>query len=123
MNSISKNVYTNKLYGMVNKYNDTYHSTIKMKLFAVKSNTFIDSSNLITKIFTLKTKQIFAKGCTPNQPEEVLVIRKVKNTILLTYAINDLNGEEIVGTFNKKRIVKKQIKKSQNWKSNQDKRR
>ena len=123
MNSISKNVYTNKLYGMVNKYNDTYHSTIKMKLFAVKSNTCIDSSNLITKIFTLKTKQIFAKGCTPNQPEEVLVIRKVKNTILLTYAINDLNGEEIVGTFNKKRIVKKQIKKSQNWKSNQDKRR
>ena len=123
MNSISKNVYTNKLYGMVNKYNDTYHSTIKMKLFAVKSNTCIDSSNLITKIFNLKTKQILAKGCTPNQPEEVLVIRKVKNTILLTYAINDLNGEEIVGTFNKKRIVKKQIKKSQNWKSNQDKRR
>ena len=66
MNSISKNVYTNKLYGMVNRYNDTYHSTIKMKLFAVKSNTCIDSSNLITKIFTLKTKQIFAKGCTPN---------------------------------------------------------
>ena len=31
MTSISKNVYIDKLNDIVNKYNNTYHSTIKMK--------------------------------------------------------------------------------------------
>ena len=31
MTSVSKNVYINKLDGIVNEYNNTYHSTIKMK--------------------------------------------------------------------------------------------
>ena len=29
---------------IVNKYDNTYHSTIKMKTVDVKSNTYIDSS-------------------------------------------------------------------------------
>ena len=32
MTSISKNVYIGKLDDIVNNYNNTYHSTIKMKL-------------------------------------------------------------------------------------------
>ena len=39
MTSISKNVYIDKLDDIVNKYNNTYHSTIKMKPVDVKSNT------------------------------------------------------------------------------------
>ena len=35
----------------------------------------------------------------PNWSEEIFVIMKTKNTVLWTYVINDLNGEEIVGTF------------------------
>ena len=31
MNAISKNVYIGKLDDIVNKYNNTYHSTSKMK--------------------------------------------------------------------------------------------
>ena len=38
----------------------------------------------------------------PNWSEEVFVIKKVKNTVPLTYVINDLNGEEIIGTFYEK---------------------
>ena len=38
--------------------------------------------------------------------EEVFVIKKVKNTVPWTYMINDLNGEEIVGTFYKKELQK-----------------
>ena len=34
--------------------------------------------------------------------EEVIVIKKVKNTVPWTYAISDLKGEEILGTFYKK---------------------
>ena len=44
MASISKNLYIDKLDNMVNKYNNTYHSTIKMKPVDVKSSTFIDLS-------------------------------------------------------------------------------
>ena len=47
MNSISKNVYINKSDDIVNKYNNTYHSTIKMKSVDVKSTTYIDSSKEI----------------------------------------------------------------------------
>ena len=39
---ISKNVYIVKLYDIVNKYNNTYHSTIKMKPVDVKSSTYIN---------------------------------------------------------------------------------
>ena len=44
MTSISKNVYIDKLDDIVNKYNNTYESTIKMKPVDVKSSTYIDSS-------------------------------------------------------------------------------
>ena len=42
MNSISKNVYIDKLDYIANKYNNTYHRTIKMKPADVKDNTYID---------------------------------------------------------------------------------
>ena len=42
MTSISKNVYINKLDDTVDKYNNTYHSTIKMKPIDVNSITYID---------------------------------------------------------------------------------
>ena len=53
-----------------------------------------------------KYKNIFAKGYTPNWSEEVFVIKKVKNTVPWTYVINDLNGEEIIGTFSEKELQK-----------------
>ena len=40
MASISKNVYIDKLDDIVNKYNNTYHSTIKIKPVDVKSNIY-----------------------------------------------------------------------------------
>ena len=47
LTSISKNVYTDKLNDIVNKYNNTYHKAIKMKPVNVKSNTHTDSSKEI----------------------------------------------------------------------------
>ena len=40
MTLISKNVFIDKLDDIVNKYNNTYHRTIKMKSVDVKSNTY-----------------------------------------------------------------------------------
>ena len=39
MISITKNVYIDKLDDTVNEYNNTYHTTIKMKPVDVKDNT------------------------------------------------------------------------------------
>ena len=53
-----------------------------------------------------KYKNIFAKGYTSNWSEEVFVIKEVKNTVPWTYVTNDLNGEEITGTFYEKELQK-----------------
>ena len=42
MTAISKNVYIDKLYDIVDEYNNTYHRTIKTKPVDVKDNTYID---------------------------------------------------------------------------------
>ena len=51
-----------------------------------------------------KYKNIFARGYTPNWSEEIFVIKKIKNTVPWTYVIDDLNGEEIAGTFYEKEL-------------------
>ena len=61
-----------------------------------------------------KYKNIFAKGCAPNWSEEVFVNNKIKNKVPWTYVINDLNGEEIIGSFyeNMRKNCKKLIRKN-----------
>ena len=47
MASTSQNVYIDKLDDIVDKCNNTYHNTIKIKPVDVKSSTYIDSSKEI----------------------------------------------------------------------------
>ena len=47
MTSVSKKVYIDKLEDIVNKYSNTYHSTIKMEPVNIKANTYLDSSKEI----------------------------------------------------------------------------
>ena len=55
MTSISKNVYIDKLDDIVDEYNNTYHTTIKMKPADVKDNTYIMViKKLIIKTLNLK---------------------------------------------------------------------
>ena len=49
MNSLSKNVYIDKFDDIVNKCNNTYHSTMKIKPADVKSSTYIESSKDINE--------------------------------------------------------------------------
>ena len=116
MTSISKNVYIDKLDDIVRKYNNKKHRTIKMKRIDVKDNTYTDFSKDVNDNDTKfkvgdyvkisKYKNIFAKDYTPNWSEEVFVIKKNKNTVPWTYVIDDLNGEEITGTFYEKELQK-----------------
>ena len=52
-----------------------------------------------------------------NRCEKVFVIKKVINPAPWVYVINNINGEEIVETFYKKRIAKKKKKKSKRAKN------
>ena len=116
MTSISKNVYIDKIDDIVYEYNNTYHTTIKMKPIDVKDNTYINADKKINNkdpkfevgdhVRISKYKNIFAKGYMPNWSEEVFVIEQVKNTVPWTYVINDLNGKEITGTFYEKELQK-----------------
>ena len=112
MTSISKNVYIDKLDDIVDEYNNAYHTAIKMKPIDVKDNTYINTDKEIDNkdpkfrvgdhVRISKYEINFSKGYTPNLSEEVFVIEKVKNSVPWTYVINDLNGEEITGTFYEK---------------------
>ena len=39
------------------------------------------------------------------------MIKETKNTVPWTYVINDLNGEEIIGTFYEKELQKSNLKR------------
>ena len=49
-----------------------------------------------------KYKNIFVKGYMQNWSEEIFISSKIENTVPWTYIINDLNSEEITGTFYEK---------------------
>ena len=51
-------------------------------------------------------ENIFFIFYTPNCSEELFVIKKVKNIMLLTYVIEDLNLEQVVGMFYEKELQK-----------------
>ena len=88
---MSKNGYFDVLDDIVNKYNNTYHRTIKLKPIDVKSDSYakynVDSNEKDPKfkigdhVRTAKYKTIFAKGYIPNWTKEVFVISKRKNTV------------------------------------------
>ena len=100
----------------MNKYNNTVHRTIKMKPIDVTSDSYAEyneDSNKKDPKFKVgdhvrisKYKNIFAKGYTPNWSEEVFVVSKIKNAVLWTYVISDLNGEPITACFYEKQLQK-----------------
>ena len=87
-----------------------------MKPIDVKDNTYINidkevndkdsKSKVDDHVRISKYKSIFAKSYTPNWSEEIFLIKGIKNTVPGTYVINDLNGEEIIGTFYEKELQK-----------------
>ena len=118
-------MYIDLSYDLVNKYNNTYRSTIKIKSVDVKSNTYIDFDKknnkgdprfkLVDNIRISKYKNTFEKGYVPNCSEDVFEIKKVESTVPRTYIkilchgliISDLNGEEVVSIFYEKGIAKR----------------
>ena len=115
MTASGKNVHYDVLDDVVNKYNNTKHSTIKMKPIDVGDNkrVYIDEHNekdskfkVSDRIRISKFKNIFAKGYTPNWSKEMFIVDKINDTVPYTYNIKDLNDEEIIGSFYDKELQK-----------------
>ena len=114
MTTIGKNVYIDVLDDIVKKYNNTVHSSIKMKpkdVTDIKYVEYSEQTNTKSPKFKVgdnvrisKHKNIFAKGYVPNWSEEVFFVNKVQNTV--PHLINDLNGEEIKGSFYEQELQK-----------------
>ena len=101
MTSVSKNLYIDKLDEIANKYNNTYHTTIKKKPVDTKSRTGVDFGINNDKdpkfkasdhVRISKYKYIFAKVYVLHWSAEFSVIKMVENSGYLTYVISDLNG-------------------------------
>ena len=94
------------------KYNNTYHSTIKMKPVDVKSSIYVDSSignNDKDSKFKIgdherisKYENIFVKNYVSNWSEEVFIIKKIKYIVPWTYVISYLNCKGFVRVFYEK---------------------
>ena len=116
MRAISKNIYFDVLDDIVDKYNNAIQRIIKMKSIEVTDNYYAEYNEDPSNKKDIKFKvganvrvsiyeNIFAKGYTPNW-SKVFIINKIKNTVPLTYAISDLDGEEITGSFYEKELQK-----------------
>ena len=113
----STNVYINVFPDLVREYNNTRHSSIKMRPTNVskKENELRVWKNLYPDYLEIKhinlnfyvgdrvriskKKKTFEKGYTTRWTEDIFTIVEVKRTSPVTYRIADLNGEEIKGTF------------------------
>ena len=114
MTATGKNVYYDVLDDVVNKYNNTKHSTIKMKPRDVGDNNkrvYIDEHNEKDSRFKVgdrfrisRCKNIFAKGYVPNWSKEIFIVDKINDTVPYTYILKDLNDEEITGSFYDKEL-------------------
>ena len=115
MTATGKNVYYDVLDDVVNKNNNTEHSTIKMKPIDIKNNKriYIDEHNEKDSKFKVgdrvrisRYKNIFAKGYAPNWSCEIFIVDKINDTVPYTYNLKDLNDEEIIGSFYDKELQK-----------------
>ena len=81
MTSISRNVYIEKLDDIVDKFENTYQSTIEMKPVDVKSGTYIDFNkennkkdpkfNVRDHVRISKYKNVFTKGYENNCKKQI----------------------------------------------------
>ena len=126
MFSVNNNtVYADKIDKLVNDYNNTRHSSIKMTPVEAskKKNEKKVWNNLYGDSIFLKPekpkfeirdhvriskykRKIFDKGYTPNWTEEIFVIKQINPTKPVTYSIVDLMSESIKGSFYEQELQK-----------------
>ena len=122
-------VYIDILSKLVDRYNDSYHRTIKstprkasqyenyVKTFQAlypPTQLTVNRKKSKFKVGDIvrigKKKKTFEKGFTTNWTEELFTIVKVQHTQPWTYKIKDKNNEEVKGTFYEEELQKSKQK-------------
>ena len=115
--------YIDILDEMVNNYNNTKHSSIKMTPVEAsnkknknrvwmnlngkaRTNPVKPKFSVGDKVRITKKKSNFEKGYTPRWTEEVFTVSPIQYTDPPTYKISDHHGEEIQGTFYEQEMQK-----------------
>ena len=104
--------WIDKIDDVVTAYNNTHHSSIKMKPADVDeehiANIFFNSLPNLKKtikfsngdrVRILIKKNQFAKEFEKSWSEEIFKVKRIQNTNPITYLIEDLDGEDIIGGF------------------------
>jgi hypothetical protein len=107
--------YIDVLQALVEKYNNSYHSSIKCtpieaqklenrkkvfkNLYGKNNAKRLPKFRIGDRVRITKKKNTFDKGFTPNWTDEIFTISQIKPTIPITYAIKDVRGEELDGSF------------------------
>ena len=107
--------YIDVLPSIVEKYNNTYHRSIKLThsdarnpakyqnvhnvLYTKTRKAASPKFHVDDKVRITRKKGTFEKGFTPNWTKEVFTIGSVKATKPATYAIKDTLGEPVQGAF------------------------
>lgn len=104
------------LQKIVKEYNNSYHSTIKMKPIDVNKENENDLLDTVFKYIPPKIitksklkindrvrignkKSTFSNKYKNNWSREIFVVSRINNTHPVTYSIKDLNDEDIIGSF------------------------
>lgn len=109
------------LENITNAYNNTKHSTIKMKPINVNKK---NEESLLASVYgnikiadkpkfkigeivrISKYKHLFQKGYTPNWTTELFKIAKINITSPTTYLLEDMHGHNIKGGFYEQELQK-----------------
>ena len=109
--------YIDALPELVEDYNNTVHSSTKLtptdaskeeNELKVWRNLYPDryktsrlnpKFSVGDKVRITKKKEVFEKGYTTRWTEEIFTIKEIRETNPITYKLEDLQGEEIEGTF------------------------
>lgn len=106
---------TGALSDVIHKYNNTKHRTIGISPASVNTTNkrivlkrIIDKINFTSQKSNIKVddfvriskyKSCFDKGYTPNWSTEIFKVVAVQNTNPVTYLLQDMNKQPILGTF------------------------
>ena len=119
-------IFYNTVGGVVNEYNNKYHSTIKMTpIEGSKKNNEKKIQNIYNFEKTKKPgkfkigdrvrlsleKNIFEKSFETNWTEEIFEIYDIKYSNVPYYYLKDLNGDKIDGSFYEQELQKTSFKK------------
>ena len=116
MTPVKKQKWYTEKDDILNKCDNTHHSTTKMKPvdwllltcidFGIENNDKDPKCKVGDHVRIPKYKNMFAIVYVTNCSEWDFVIKKVKNNVPWTNVIEEFNGEETAWTFYEKRLQK-----------------